>query len=182
MKGFPVSIELTRTLDRYEDKILIEEAEEYAELGDNVVIKVPMWGNGRGLRIAGKLLKIGIPVNMTCCISVNQAILACELGVEYVSFFFRRIMDYYSKQGSLMSLKDTRDVLTDAVNIITSQCYDTKIIAGSIREQRDVVECFRLGVDIVTITPEIMEKLPFHPKTEETIKEFDKCWQEFSKR
>jgi len=37
----------------------------------------------------------------------------------------------------------------------------------------------RAGADIATITPKVLRQMVFHPKTEETIKEFDDAWKEF---
>ena len=181
MKGYPVSIELTRTSDRYGDKVLVEEAKEYTDLGDNVVIKVPMWATGRGLRVGKLLLEEKVPVNMTCCISTQQAILACELGVKYVSFFYNRIIDH------LKSKKFTKDEAVEQACItfietrefIDIQGFNTKIIAGSIRRVEDIPDVLCNGAHIATVTPKIMKKLPFHPKTEETIKEFDQAWKKF---
>jgi len=181
--GRPVSVELTKT-DAVHDAELIQEAENYSQLKGEVVIKVPMWGDGRGLRIAHKLIIENIPVNMTCCISVNQAILACELGVEYVSLFYNRIKDYLLKEEGLReenALITTKNVFIKTRNFIDTQNFSTKIIAGSIRKPEDVMNALCSGAHIATITPEVLEKLPFHPKTEETIKEFDNCWRKFQK-
>jgi transaldolase len=54
-----------------------------------------------------------------------------------------------------------------------------KIIAGSIRQPKDVVEAAIAGAHILTIPYKIMAQLPFHSKSEETIQEFDKAWQDF---
>lgn len=191
---YPVSIELTKT--DCADSVLIEEATYYKTLEKDthhgiVVIKVPMWGDGRGLRIAKQLYDKHIPVNLTCCMSINQAILACELDVKFVSFFYRRIIDYEGKKHYVTEgmapefesiLLSTRDIISKTKKIIDTQGYKTKIICGSIRQPEDVEECFIAGAHIVTITPQVLEKLPCHPKTEETIKEFDECWIEFTKK
>jgi len=182
-EGCPVSVELTKTNST--DKDLIEEAILYKTLEDNnkhgvIVIKVPMWGDGRGLRIANKLVEKAIPVNMTCCMSVNQAILACEMDVPFVSFFYNRIIDYDKTVGKQYPGSGAGFVVIHQTrNIIEQQEYETQIIAGSIRKPDDVEECFRAGAHIVTIPPKILKQLPFHPKTEETIKEFDEAWKQF---
>ena len=178
MKSFPISVELTKTNKPLH--ILIEEAKEYVKLGNNVVIKVPMWKNGNGLMLTEQLKKINIPVNMTCCMNVSQAVLACEVEAKYVSLFYRRIIDFHKNETSstnygLEAIRRTRQ-------IIDQQGYNTKIIAGSIRNPWDVTDCLLAGVHIVTVTPKILEKLPFHEKTEETIKEFDEAWSMFLKK
>ena len=181
MEPFPVSVELTKTNKSLH--ILVEEAKEYITLGSNAVIKVPMWKNGNGLLLAGQLKRICIPVNMTCCISVNQAILACELGVKYVSLFYNRIIDYETKgRKELTYLSSGQETVTKTRKIIDQQGYGTEIICGSIRDPKDVEDCFSAGAHIVTITPKVLKLLPFHPKTEETIKEFDEAWRKFLKK
>lgn len=180
-EDLPVSIELTKT--EADVDFLIKEAKHYEKLGSNAVIKVPMLGDGKGIRVAKELVNKGIPVNMTCCMSLNQAILAAELEVDYVSLFYNRIIDYCKGK-----LKDPEDVTETVGTILFKkirrtfdvQGYNTLIIAGSIREPEDVGRCLSAGVHIVTVPPEILEKLPYHPKTEETVKEFDICWKKFN--
>ena len=57
--------------------------------------------------------------------------------------------------------------------------YKTKLIVGSIRKPGDVEEAANAGAHIITIPYKIMIAMPYHSKTEETIEEFDKAWQEF---
>ena len=181
MDPFPVSVELTKTNKPFH--ILIKEAKEYVKLGSNAIIKVPMWKNGNGLYLANSLKENSIPVNMTCCMSVNQAILACEVGARYVSLFYNRIIDYKTKGGKKLQYLDSgRKVIRKTRKIIDQQGYGTEIICGSIRDPKDVEDCFSAGSHIVTITPKVLKLLPFHPKTEETIKEFDKAWSTFLKK
>lgn len=191
MNPFPVSVELTKTNKPLH--ILIKEAKEYVKLGSNAIIKVPMWKNGNGLYLASSLKENSIPVNMTCCMSVNQAILACEVGARYVSLFYNRIIDYETKGlGTLIPLlkggkklqylDSGQKVVTKTRKIINQQGYGTEIICGSIRDPKDVEDCFSAGAHIVTITPKILKLLPFHPKTESTILEFDAAWRTFLKK
>jgi len=167
----PVSIELTKTNSHF--TVLEQEAEKLREIDDRVNIKVPMWGDGRGLFIAKKLIGRKIPVNMTCMMSANQGILACEAGVDYASLFYNRIIDYAGRrsvgQREIALLRE----------YIDNYGLPTQIIAGSIRSPIDVMECFEAGAHIVTIPYPIIKKLPFHPRTQSTIEEFDEAWKEF---
>jgi len=54
-----------------------------------------------------------------------------------------------------------------------------KIIVGSIRKPEDVTQAAIAGAHIITIPYKILIQMPFHKKTEETIAEFDRAWQEF---
>lgn len=169
----PVSVELTETDDHF--TVMLQEAGMLREIDDHVNIKVPMWGDGKGLFIAEKLIDMEIPVNMTCLMSANQGILACEVGVKYASLFYNRIIDYSGRRSA-----GQREIAL-LHDYIDNHGLPTQIIAGSIRSPSDVMECFEAGAHIVTIPYPIMKKLPFHPRTESTIKEFDEAWKEFTR-
>jgi transaldolase len=166
----PLSVELAKTGGT--DKDLIEEAEEYAGWGSNIVIKVPMWGDGKGLRIASKLKELGIKTNITCLITTNQILLAAKAGATYASLFFNRVRD---------AKEDPVKVIKESKRIIDESGFSTRIIVGSIRKPEDVNEAVVAGAHIATIPYKILVQMPFHWKTEETIKEFDQAWLEFKK-
>jgi transaldolase len=166
----PLSIELAKI--GCPNKDLIEEAKEYASWGSNIVIKVPMWGDGKGLRIASKLKELGIKTNITCLISTNQMLLAAKVGATYASLFFNRVRD---------AKEDPVKVIEESKRLIDENDFSTRIIVGSIRKPEDVKEAAVAGAHIVTIPYKILVQMPFHWKTEETIKEFDQAWLEFKK-
>ena len=166
----PVSIEVTNANGT--DEELIAEAKEYAAWGKNIVIKIPMWGDGRGLRVASKLKALGIKTNITCLITTNQAMLAAKVGATYASLFFNRIKD---------SQADPIIVIQESRRIIEESNSPTKIIVGSIRKPIDVTEAVVAGAHVMTIPYKILIQMPFHMKTDETIKEFDAAWLEFKK-
>jgi transaldolase len=167
----PLSVELTNTTGSEDD--LVEEAKEYSGWNPKkVIIKVPMFGDGRGLSIVNRLRKENIKTNMTCLMSTNQVLLAAKVGATYASIFFNRIRDLGS---------DPVKVLKDSRRIIEEGSFATRIIVGSIRKPEDVDEAAVAGAHIVTIPSKILMQMPYHPKTEETIKEFDQAWLEFKK-
>jgi transaldolase len=167
----PISVELTKTAGSDDD--LVKEAKEYSSWNPkNVVIKVPMFGDGRGLRIVNRLKKENIKTNMTCMISTNQVLLAAKAGATYASLFFNRVRD---------SGGDPVKVIQESKRIIEEGSFATRIIVGSIRKPEDVNEAAVAGAHIITIPYKILVQMPFHPKTEETIKEFDQAWLEFKR-
>jgi len=167
----PLSIELTNTAGS--DNDLIEEAKEYATWNPkNVVIKVPMFGDGRGLRIVNTLRKENIKTNMTCLMSTNQVLLAAKVGATYASIFYNRVRD---------SGADPVEVVQESRRIIEEGDFSTRIIVGSIRKPEDVDEAAVAGAHIITIPYKILVQMPYHPKTEDTIKEFDLAWLEFNR-
>jgi transaldolase len=165
IESWPVSVETTT--HTYED--LVEEAREYAGWHRNVVVKVAMMKDGMGLKVVKKLHDEGIRTNMTVMVTFNQLYLAAKAGATYVSLFFNRARD-----AGLDPVKTIREVMP-----VLERDTESKLICGSIRKPEDVEEIVSAGAHIATITPKVLQAMPFHPKTEETIKEFDDAWKEF---
>ena len=94
-----------------------------------------------------------------------------EAGATYVSLFFNRARD---------AGEDPVKTIEQYVTWVEKNNFETKLIVGSIRKPFDVEEIASAGAHIITITPNIMEQLPYHAKTEETLKEFDDAWKEFT--
>lgn len=164
-KDWPVSVETTS--HSFEE--LVEEAREYSSWHRNVVVKVAMYKDGLGLRVVKKLHDEGIKTNMTCMVTFNQLYLAAKAGATYVSLFFNRARD-----AGLDPVKTIHQIMP-----VLRQGTDSELIVGSIRKPEDVEEVVSAGADIITITPKVLQQMPFHQKTEDTIKEFDDAWKEF---
>jgi transaldolase len=162
---WPVSVETTtKTVDA-----LVAEAEEYASWHPNVVVKVAMDKDGVALKVATILHGMGIRTNLTAMVTINQLYLAAKAGATYVSLFFNRARD----AGI--------DPVATIEKVVPLLERDTasRLICGSIRKPEDVEEILCAGAHIVTIPPKILTQMPFHAKTEETIREFDEAWLEF---
>ena len=166
VKG-PVSLELTSS---NVTDMLREAREYYGWDPEHVVVKVAMKGDGTGLEAIHRLSGEGIPINATVMMTPMQAILAAKAGATYVSLFFNRIRD--AGEDPSLAIKQTRTLL-EAANL------NAKIIAGSIRQPKDILDAAVAGAHILTVPYKIMTQLPFHAKSEETIQEFDKAWQDF---
>jgi transaldolase len=164
-KEWPVSVETTTK--GFDD--LVAEARAYAKWHSNVVVKVAMDKDGMGLKVVKKLHDEGIRTNMTVMMTLNQLFLAAKAGATYVSLFFNRARD-----AGLDPVKTIRDVTP-----LLRRLGGAELICGSIRKPEDVEEIVSAGADIATITPKVLRQMAFHPKTEETIKEFDDAWKEF---
>jgi len=163
----PVSVELTS--NGFDS--MVREAHEYHSWDPrHVVVKVAMRGDGSGLSVIHALHSEGIRVNATVMMTTAQAILAANAGATYVSLFYNRIKD--SGADPHLTIKQTREILDKSG-------METRIIAGSIRQPTDVIDAATAGAHILTVPFKIMAQLPFHPKSEETIEEFDRAWQEF---
>jgi transaldolase len=163
----PVSLELTSS----DTSDMLREAREYYSWDPkHVVVKVPMKGDGTGLGVIHQLSSEGIPINATVMMTPMQAILAAKAGATYASLFFNRIRD--AGEDPVLAIKQTRALL-DADGL------KARIIAGSIRQPKDVLDAAIAGAHILTIPYKIISQLPFHAKSEETIQEFDRAWRDF---
>lgn len=158
----PVSVELLAETE----SAMMEEARGYhAWAPDRIVIKVPF--GEAGLRVTRGLSKQGVPTNVTCLMSFNQAYLATLAGATYVSIFSGRVRD----MGY-----DVRPVIAETRAQIDREGLDARIIIGSVRHLMDVNEALFAGAHIVTVPPGILRKMLSNPKTDETIREFNTAW------
>jgi len=158
----PVSLE---TVSR-DAKGMIKEGRKLADLGDNVVVKIPM--TPEGMIAVQELESEGIPVNVTLVFSPSQALIAAKAGATYVSPFIGRLDDA-SNEG----MKIIREIKI----IFDNYDYDTQIIVASVRHPMHVVEAALIGADICTMPFEVMKKLFQHPLTDKGIELFLKDWE-----
>jgi transaldolase len=158
-----VSVELTTET---EHEMIDESLAYHAWDSDRITIKVPF--SETGLRVNHALRKRGIKTNMTCMMSMNQAYLAALSGATYVSIFSGRVRD----MGY-----DVRPIISATREIIDREKLDAKIIVGSMRHLMDVNEALEAGAHVPTVTPPILRKMVWNPRTIETIKEFNDAWR-----
>jgi transaldolase len=182
---FPVSIEGPNDLGD-----LLDLAMMYNSWGNfetttfsNVVIKVPMMGNGDGLKAIKTLNKLGIATNATACITLNQTFLAAQAGATYVSLFFNRMVDYQKELGNKedFARRYALDTIKKTMEMLERENLDTQLIVGSIRHPRDIEDILSVSPDIITIPTKILKEMPHNSMTEKTLKEFDKAWENFCK-
>ena len=159
----PVSLE---TVSRDADG-MIKEGKMLAELGDNVVVKIPM--TPEGIKAVQVLESEGIPTNVTLIFSPAQALIAAKAGASFVSPFVGRIDDI---SGDGMKLIREIKQIFDNYGI-----EDTQIIVASVRHPMHVVEAALIGADICTMPFEVMKKLFHHPLTDKGIELFLKDWE-----
>ena len=157
-----VSVELTSETEA----AMLEEARQYhAWAPDRICIKVPF--SEAGLRVTHGLRRQGVPTNVTCVMSFNQAYLAILAGCTYVSIFSGRVRD----MGY-----DVRPVIAETRAQIDREKHAARIIVGSVRHFMDVNEALDAGAHIPTVPPTILRKMLHNPKTDETVREFNTAW------
>ncbi|UGU15978.1 fructose-6-phosphate aldolase [Sinomicrobium kalidii] len=140
---------------------IVKEGEELAELHDQIVVKVPMIKDG--VKAIKYFTDKGIRTNCTLVFSPGQALLAAKAGAAYVSPFIGRL----------------DDISTDGLNLIAEirQIYDnygfsTEILAASIRHTMHVIECAKIGADVMTGPLSSITGLLKHPLTDIGLEKF----------
>ncbi|ADG13999.1 transaldolase [Methanocaldococcus infernus ME] len=162
----PVSAEVIST----DAEGMVKEAKELAKLADNIVIKIPM--TKEGMKAVKILSKEGIKTNVTLVFSPLQALLAAKAGATYVSPFVGRLDDIGHVGMKLVE---------DVVKIYKNYNIKTEVIVASVRHPLHVLEAAKIGADIATIPPAVMEKLFKHPLTDIGLERFLKDWEEYLK-
>jgi transaldolase len=157
-----VSVEVTAT----DAERMVQEGKKLAAIGQQVVVKLPMtWA---GIKACKILSEDGIKVNMTLCFTPTQALLAARVGAHYVSPFVGRLDDI--GHDGLKILHNIKAIFGNYDNI------KTKILAASVRNTHHVIEAGRIGVDIATVPPNVLNQLLNHPMTDRGLNQFLKDW------
>ena len=162
----PVSLEVV-AIDF--DKML-EESLKLAMYGENVVVKIPMTMDG--LKVVHALTKKGIKTNVTLIFSANQALLAAKAGATYVSPFIGRLDDIGAEGLNLVS---------EIVQIFASYDISTQLLVASVRHPLHVIEAAKMGADVVTLPPDILDKMIRHPLTDKGLDSFLSDWKKLEK-
>ena len=140
---------------------MIREGEALADLHEQIVVKVPM------IRDGVKALKYfsdkGIRTNCTLVFSPGQALLAAKAGATYVSPFSGRLDDISS---------DGLQLISEIRLIYDNYGYETEILAASIRHTMHIIDCAKLGADVMTGPLSAIEGLLKHPLTDIGLEKF----------
>ena len=140
---------------------MVEEGEALAALHPQIVVKIPMIK--AGIKACKYFSDKGIRTNVTLVFSPGQALLAAKAGATYVSPFIGRL----------------DDISTDGLNLIAEirLIYDnygfkTKILAASVRHTMHIIDCAKLGADVMTGPLSSIEGLLRHPLTDSGLAKF----------
>ena len=140
---------------------MIKEGEELAALHPQIVIKIPMIEDG--IKALKYFSDQGIRTNCTLIFSAGQALLAAKAGATYVSPFIGRLDDI-STDG-LGLIQEIRDIYDN---------YDfrTEILAASVRHTMHVIDCAKIGADVMTGPLSSIKGLMKHPLTDSGLAQF----------
>lgn len=140
---------------------MIKEGEALAELDQKIVVKIPMIKDG--VKAIKHFTKLGIKTNCTLVFSAGQALLAAKAGATYVSPFIGRLDDI--GHNGLSLIEEIRV-------IFDNYAYETEILAASVRHVPHLLECAKIGADVVTCPLNVITGLLKHPLTDSGLQQF----------
>jgi len=140
---------------------IIREGEELAKLHSQIVVKVPMIKEG--IKAIKYFSDKGIRTNCTLVFSAGQALLAAKAGATYVSPFIGRLDDIST---------DGLNLIADIRLIYDNYGFETQILAASIRHSIHIINCAKLGAEVMTGPLSSIEGLLKHPLTDSGLEKF----------
>ncbi len=145
---------------------MIREGHDIATIDEHMVIKVPLTRDG--IRACKALSGEGLRVNVTLVFSAAQALLAAKAGASFVSPFVGRLDDIGVTGMGL---------IREIVEIYDNYEFPTEVLVASARNPIHIVESARMGADICTCPPAVIDQLFNHPLTTIGLEKFLKDWE-----
>ena len=140
---------------------MVTEGEALAALHPQIVVKLPMIADG--VKACKYFSDKGIRTNVTLVFSAGQALLAAKAGATYVSPFLGRL----------------DDISTDGLNLISeirliydNYGFETQILSASVRNTMHVINCAKIGSDVMTGPLSSITGLLKHPLTDSGLAKF----------
>ncbi len=142
-------------------KEIVKEGEELAALHDQIVVKVPMIKDG--VKALKYFYDHDIRTNCTLVFSAGQALLAAKAGATYVSPFIGRLDDIST---------DGLNLIAEIRTIYDNYGFETQILAASVRHTMHVIDCAKIGADVMTGPLSSILGLLNHPLTDIGLEKF----------
>ncbi|NUR56961.1 MAG: fructose-6-phosphate aldolase [Acidobacteria bacterium] len=158
----PVSAEVVAT----DFDGMMREGRDLAKIDEHIVVKVPFTRDG--VKACKALSDEGTRVNVTLVFSPAQALLAAKVGATFVSPFVGRLDDIATPGMQLIH---------EIVEIYSHYEFATEILVASTRGPMHIVEAARMGADICTCPPAVIDSLFNHPLTDIGLKKFLADWE-----
>jgi transaldolase len=140
---------------------MIAEGEKLAAIDPKIVVKIPMIKDG--IKALKYFSEKGIRTNCTLIFSAGQALLAAKAGATYVSPFVGRLDDI-SSDGMIL--------IEDIRQIFDNYGFETQILAASVRHPLHIIQCAKLGADVMTGPLSAILQLLKHPLTDNGLAQF----------
>ena len=140
---------------------MVREGEALAALNPQIVVKLPMITDG--VKACKYFSDKGIKTNVTLVFSAGQALLAAKAGATYVSPFIGRLDDIST---------DGLNLISEIRLIFDNYMYETQILAASVRHTMHIINCAKLGADVMTGPLSAIYGLLKHPLTDIGLAKF----------
>jgi transaldolase len=140
---------------------MVKEGEELADLHEQIVVKLPMTKDG--IKACKYFTDKEIKTNLTLVFSAGQALLAAKAGATYVSPFIGRLDDVST---------DGLALIEEIRQIYDNYGYETEILAASVRHTMHIVNCAKIGADVMTGPLSAITGLLKHPLTDIGLAQF----------
>ncbi len=140
---------------------MIREGEALANINPQIVVKLPMIKDG--VKACKYFSDKGIKTNVTLIFSAGQALLAAKAGATYMSPFIGRLDDIST---------DGLGLISEIRLIYDNYGYETQILAASIRHTMHIIDCAKIGADVMTGPLSVIEGLLKHPLTDIGLAQF----------
>ena len=127
----------------------------------NLVFKIPF--GEAGVKAARFLIKDKKKTNLHLVYSLNQAFLAASINSTYICPLVGRLDDIGH---------DALDNIEDIKEAYELNSEKTMVMVSSVRHPQHVLRAYSAGADAVTIPPNVLEKMFFHPLTDKGIYSF----------
>jgi transaldolase len=158
----PVSAEVIAT----DTEGMLREGRELAKIDPHIVVKVPFTKDG--VKACKVLASEGTPVNVTLVFSATQALIAAKVGAAFVSPFVGRLDDIAT---------DGMALVEQIVEIYDNYDFGTEVLVASVRHPVHLVQAARMGADVATCPPSVIESMFKHPLTDIGLERFLKDWE-----
>ena len=145
---------------------MMREGHDIATIHEHMIVKLPLTRDG--IKACKALSGEGIKVNVTLCFSSAQALLAAKVGATYISPFVGRLDDIATSGMEL---------IRDIVMIYDNYNFKTEVLVASCRHPIHIVEAAKMGADICTCPPSVIDMLYNHPLTNIGLEKFLKDWE-----
>ncbi|MBI9041296.1 fructose-6-phosphate aldolase [Lutibacter sp.] len=140
---------------------MVKEGEALAALHPQIVVKLPMIADG--IKACKYFSDKGIRTNVTLVFSAGQALLAAKAGATYVSPFIGRLDDIST---------DGLHLISEIRLIYDNYGFQTQILAASVRHTMHVIDCAKIGADVMTGPLSSIKGLLKHPLTDSGLAQF----------
>jgi len=144
---------------------MMTQGHDIAKIDQHMVVKVPLTRDG--IKACKALAGEGIRVNVTLCFSPTQALIAAKVGAAYISPFIGRLDDIAT---------DGLELVRQIIEIYRHYTFRTEVLVASVRHPMHIVQAARMGADVCTCPPAVLEACFKHPLTDIGLEKFLKDW------